>query len=207
MSAPALLCAAAEIALNRYLRLERSVLDECGRLEGRSIALEASDLGWTLIIEPIAGGVRVGSEIGQRPDVTVRAPGLRLLRLGLDSAAGRDGLPGGLEIAGDAELLNRFNALLARVGFDPEEWAAKLLGDAAAHRLVGGLRGLFGWTRHAAERLTLDTAEYLSEEREDLARTADVGEWMDAVDALREGADRLEARIAQLERRLGGNAR
>ena len=203
MTAPAVLCATVEVALNRYLGLERAVLDECAALDGKALALQISDLGWTFIIEPHAGGVRVASSLVRAADVRITAGSLRLARLAFDTARGTPGLPSGLDVQGDTELLARFNALLARVGFDPEELAAKFVGDAAAHRLVGGLKNLFGWGRSAAERLSLDTAEYLTEETEDLARSADIGEWMEAVDGLREGADRLEARLAKLERAVG----
>ena len=201
MSAPDLACAAFEIALNRYLRLERSALEECAALSGRSIALHVSDLGWTFVVEPHAGGVRVLNQAEREPDVTASAPAPRLLQLALRAARGDEGLPAGLEVEGDTELLRRFNVLLARVGFDPEELAAKLLGDGAAHRVVGGLRQFFGWGRHAATRLGQDTAEYLSEETQDLARSHEIEEWMEGVDQLREGADRLEARLARLEAR------
>jgi ubiquinone biosynthesis protein UbiJ len=60
---------------------------------------------------------------------------------------------------------------------------------------------VFGWGRRSAGTLALDTAEYLREETRDLARAADVEEWMDAVDAVRDGADRLEARLQRLEAR------
>lgn len=199
MPAPALVCATVEVALNRYLRLERSVLDDCAALEGKSIALEAADLGWIFVIEPIATGVRVSNIAEDEPDVLVSAPTLRLMKLALSTVSGREGLPTGLEVVGDTELLNRFNALLTKVGFDPEELVAKVIGDGAAHRLVGGLKGLFGWGRTAADRLSADAAEYLTEESEDLARAADVEEWMDSVDQLREGVDRFEARLAQAE--------
>jgi len=199
MATPALACAALEIALNRYLRLERSALEECAALSGKSIALHLADLGWTFVIEPHAAGVRVLADSEISPDVRVAAPSMRLLQLALRSAGGAEGLPAGLEVEGDTALLTRFNALLARVGFDPEEMAAKLLGDAAAHRVVGSLRELFGWGRHAAQRLSQDTAEYLTEESGDLARSGDIEEWMQGVDALREGADRLDARLALLE--------
>ena len=199
MSAPTLACATLEIALNRYLRLERSALEECAALDGKSIALHLADMGWTFVVEPHAAGVRVLGESEIPPDVRVAAPSMRLLQLALRSAGGAEGLPAGLEVEGDTELLTRFNALLARVGFDPEELAAKVLGDAAAHRVVGGLRELFGWGRHAAQRLSQDTAEYLSEETGDLARAGDIEDWMQGVETLREGADRLEARLALLE--------
>ena len=199
MTTPALACAGLEIALNRYLRLERSALEECAALNGKSIALHLADLGWTFVVEPHPAGVRVLADSETPPDVRLSAPSPRLLQLALRSAGGAEGLPAGLEVEGDTELLNRFKTLLARVGFDPEELAAKVLGDAAAHRVVGGLRELFGWGRHAAQRLSQDTAEYLSEETGDLARSGDIEEWMQGVDALREGADRLEARLALLE--------
>lgn len=201
MAAPTLICATVEVALNRYLRLERSVLDDCAALEGKAIALVAADLGWMFVIEPTASGVRVSNAAEDEPDVLVSAPTLSLMKLALTTVSGREGLPVGLEVVGDTELLNRFNGLLRKVGFDPEELVARLIGDGAAHRLVGGLKGLFGWGRNAAERLSVDAAEYLTEESEDLARAADVEEWMDGVDQLREGVDRLEARLALLERR------
>lgn len=197
---PALACAGLEIALNRYLQLERSALQECAALSGKQIALEVSDLGWTFVVQPHPGGVTVAAEADGAPDVHAAAPSLRLLQLALRATGGGEGLPAGLAVSGDTELLQRFNGVLARVGFDPEELAAKLLGDGAAHRLVGGLRNLFGWGHHAARRLSQDAAEYLSEETGDLARQADIEEWMHGVDALREGADRLEARLARLER-------
>ena len=200
MATPALACAGLEIALNRYLQLERSALLECAALSGKQIALEAADLGWTFVVRPHAAGVTVAGEADGEPDVRASAPSLRLLQLALRGAGGAEGLPAGLSVSGDTELLQRFNAVLAWVGFDPEELAARLLGDGAAHRLVGGLRNLFGWGRHAAQRLSQDAAEYLSEETGDLARRGDIEEWMHGVDALREGADRLEARLARLER-------
>ena len=208
MSAPALLCAGVEIALNRYLQLERPALAECAALAGRSIALTALDFGWTFVVEPHAGGVRVLGEPAAEPDVRVSAPSLRLLRLAMESASGRGGgLPAGLTVEGDQDLLRRFGLMLARVGFDPEELAARFVGDGAAHRLVGGLRSFFGWGRQAADRLSQDTAEFLSEETEDLARSGDVHEWMDAVDTLREDADRFEARLALLEQQVTENQR
>ena len=44
--------------------------------------------------------------------------------------------------------------------------------------------------------------EFLREETGDLVHAEDVEAWMDAVDGLRSDADRLEARIRRLERKL-----
>ena len=195
---PPLVCAALEIALNRYLRLEPMALEECARLAGRSIELRVAQPAWSFFIEFIAHGVRVAPE-SHASDVSVSAPLGTLLRLGMRTAQGESSLPTGLQVEGDTELLTQFNKLLASVGFDLEEVFAKVLGDGAAHRAAEGVRTFFGWGRRSADTLMLDTAEYLREETRDLARREDVEDWMNAVDKLREDTDRLEARLARLE--------
>lgn len=194
-----MVCGAAEIALNRYLRLEPSVLAECAALDGRAIEFElGAGLGFCMEFMP--GGVRVMPEAPEPAatrvcgDLRALVAALRQVVLQADS-----GLPNGLQVEGDTELLNRFRQMLARVGFDPEEWLAPLLGGGAAHRVVGGLRNLLGWGRDNARRMADHGAEYLREESYDLARGRDVEQWMDEVDGARESLDRIEARLRRLE--------
>ncbi|HVT37082.1 MAG TPA: SCP2 sterol-binding domain-containing protein, partial [Nevskiaceae bacterium] len=168
MKAPDLLLAAVEVALNRFLGLEADALAECAKLAGRAIALHANGPEWTFFIEFHPGGVRVLPTMPRTPNVSISATPLVLLRQGLHAGSG-GALPQGLTVEGDVALLTRFQELLARVGFDPEELAAKYLGDAAAHRLVQGAEKLFGWGRKTAQTLALDTSEYLREETRDLA--------------------------------------
>lgn len=201
-AAPALICAALEVALNRYLALDTEAVQDCARLQGRIIALEAELPPWRFCIEFIPSGVRVFSDAEAVADVRVRGRPVTLLRLAWQVGQGEAGIPQGLRIEGDTELLQRFNRSLARVGFDPEELLAAYLGDATAHRVAQGLKAVLGWGRRTADTLALDTAEYLREETGDLARAADVAEWMDAVERLRDGVDRLEARLSRLQQRL-----
>lgn len=198
---PSLICAGAEVALNRYLRLEPEALAECEKLEGRVIGLKLTQLDWNLFIEFMPSGVRVLPEFEREADVSVAGAPSVVMRVGLKAASGEQGLPSGLRVEGDPELLLRFQKLLARVGFDPEELLAPIVGGPAAHRLTEGLTKLFGWGRKTANTLALDTAEYLREETRDLARREDVEEWMEQVDRLREAADRLEAKLNLMESR------
>lgn len=202
MSAPALLCAALEVALNRYLALDAEALQDCARLQGRTIALAAEMPSWRFCVQFMPSGVRVHSDAETPADVSVSGRATTLLRLAWQVGQGESGIPQGLQITGDTELLQRFNRTLARVGFDPEEALASVLGDAAAHRVSEGLKTLLGWGRRSASTLALDTAEYLREETGDLARAADVADWMDAVDRLREAVDRIDARLTRIQQRL-----
>lgn len=197
---PPLICAGLEVTLNRYLQLEPAALQDCAALSGQSIAIEVSGLDWLLFIEFDARGVRVLGEAPRPASVSVRGPLPALAQLAWKSGRGDNTLPRDLLVEGDAELLHRFRRMLGKVGLDLEEWAAPLLGDGAAHRLAQGLKTLFGWSRRSADTLAQNTAEYLREETRDLARASDVADWMTEVDLLRERVDRLEARLAQLER-------
>lgn len=199
MSAPAVLCAALEVALNRYLGLEASALDTCAQLAGRRIVLRTPQPDWCFVVEFHAGGVRVGSELDGTADVSVSGRLPALMRLAWTVAQGHSGVPQDLQVEGDVELLQRFNRVLASVGFDPEEFAARFVGDAAAHRATQGLRNLFDWGRRAVSTLGLDTAEYLREETRDLARAADVEDWMNEIDHLRDDVERFDARLKRLE--------
>ena len=203
MSTPSVLCAAAEIALNRYLRREPSVIQDCARLSGRCIEFAVPSATLALTIEFIVTGVRVMPEPPVPAHVRVSGTPSALIRSLGRAAEGGTHFPG-LTVEGDAELLSTFREMVTRVGFDPEEWLAPLLGGVAAHRLVGGLRKAFDWTRGNTRRMADHGAEYLREETYDLARARDVGEWMDEVDDARDALERLEARLRRLEAGAAG---
>lgn len=203
MSTSSLLCAAVEVALNRYLGLETSALEACAQMGGRTIELRTLAPDGSFFIEFHAGGVRVAPDSDRAADVAVSGRAATLMRLAWTLAQGQgdDGIPQGLQVEGDVELLHRFNRVLAGVGFDPEELAARFVGDAAGHRLVSGLRGLLSWGRRSAGTLGLDTAEYLREETRDLAHAADVEAWLTDVECLRDDVARFEARLRRAEAR------
>ena len=197
-----MLCAALEIALNRYLALEPAVQAELGRLKDRVIALHAQGPGWEFYLCPNASGVTVldawPGKPGGKPDVRISAPPAALLRRAFGGADA--GVPG-VQVEGDADLLQRFSSLLAKVGFDSEEWLARWVGGGAAHRIDQGLRELLGWGRRSASTLALDTAEYLREETRDLVHRDDVERWIEGVDSLRQRSEALASRLDRLERK------
>ena len=210
MSAPGLLVGAMEVALNRFLRLEPDVLAQCAELRGRVIGLAVAPLNWQLYIEFVDGGVRVADTVDGVVDVAVAGALPDILRMAAAQAGGSSSLPRGLQIHGDVMLLNRFREMLVAAEFDPEELLARFMPGHTAHRVATGLQGLFQWGRETVATLGLDTAEYLREETGDLVHREDVDDWMKQVDAVRDGTDRLEARLRRLEAASaaqGGGAR
>lgn len=199
MNAPSVLCGAAEIALNRYLRLEPAVLAECAQLSGRWMQVTLNPPDLSLALEFMADGVRVVPDPPAAADVKISGTPLAFAGALRQLGGKTGGAPAGLTIEGKAELLDRFRGMLLRVGFDPEEWLAPLLGGVTAHRAVEGLKRLFDWSRGSTRRLADHGAEYLREESYDLARGRDVEAWMADVDDARDALERLEARVRRLE--------
>ncbi len=200
MSAPGPLLGAIEIALNRYLALDEDVLAQCAALDGRSLSVSIEDLEWQIVVVFVPAGVIVLPE-GEAPDVRIRGRSNALLRMARSQFAGRGEMPGGIEVSGDAALLDRVRRMARAIGFDIEELLATVMPGPSAYRAASLLRRLADWAGRSASTLALDSAEYLREETRDLVHRADLEQWMDAVDELRDGVDRAEARLRRLEKR------
>lgn len=200
------LLATLEVGLNRYLSQDPSALIECERLLGRTLALRLRELDLCIDVTAVRGGLLLSQERGERAQASVETSVPAMLRLLAAGPEQRQALiaSGEVAIKGDAGLVDGLFRILQRVDFDPEELASRVVGDVLAHRLGVSARSLFGWGRHTADTLGLDTAEYLREETHDLVHRADVEEWMDAVDTLSADSERLAARVRRLERRLAG---
>ncbi len=64
------------------------------------------------------------------------------------------------------------------------------------------MRRALAYAADSAHALAKDGAEFLRDERRDLVAPAEMEQFLDDVDALRERADRLDARLARLAQAL-----
>ena len=149
-------------------------------------------------------GERVRVEPGDgtaAADVTIRGAPLSLLRFLF--AGDRETLILGEEVGlrGDVALATRLQRIVARMDLDLEEALAHRIGDAPAHELFRGMRGLGGWMRDAGSALLADASEYLHYEAGLAPTRGEAERFAHAVDDLRDDVERLEARTARLERR------
>jgi ubiquinone biosynthesis protein UbiJ len=101
-------------------------------------------------------------------------------------------------VAGDERLAAAVMTLLRHLRWDAEEDLSKLLGDVAAHRLVGLARGLAAWQADAARRLAGTLADYAVEEKRLLVSKADFETFASDVSRLRDAVERLEKRARRL---------
>lgn len=197
--------------VNRVLELDPELAQGLAELEGAVFEAHVLGVDKRFQLHPSATGVGVvlvGSD-GQRPaavpDVTISGPPFTLLRLlgSLDSVDGV--LPPDVSISGELQLVQKLTSLAKRANFDWEEPLSKLFGDSVAHEVGRGVRGLVSWARAASETFSSDLGEYLREERRLTPTRLEVGDFATHVDRVRDDVERLELRVARLNRRARGH--
>lgn len=177
-------------AFNHLLNQHPAVRAEFARHAGRRVAVQLPPLtvagvitehGWLALCEG-------------EPEATLRLKhGVALAAL-----AGRDPLLTDILFEGDVELASQIGRLLGKLKWDATEDVSRLLGDAAAHRLEGLVRGMLGFKGQLAQRLAENWLEHVREEAPLLAKKDGVARFVSEVDRLRDDVERFEKRLARL---------
>ncbi len=175
-----MLSATLDNLLNRGLPRSPRARQLCAELEGKSVAIEIRDI--TRLRMTSTGQTLTVTRDEAPADATLAGGPLSLLAL-----------------AGESP-----DAVLQRgVRPDLEEELSLLLGDVPAHQLGRLARLTLDWSCKAASTTLTNLAEYLGHERADLVPRNEGEQFLRGVDAVREGVDRLAARIELVARRRG----
>jgi ubiquinone biosynthesis protein UbiJ len=189
-----------ESILNRNIAGSSRARGLLAQVAGRSLELRLAPT--SLRLRFVAGNEALTIATGgdTPADATIEGTPFAYARLAFGDPA-QSIRAGGAQVAGDAEVAQAFRKLFEAAQPDFEEELSRLTGDVAAHHLANFARGAFDFARRAGETLARNASEYLTEESRDLPLRYEVEEFLSGVDSLREAADRLEARLAALERR------
>jgi ubiquinone biosynthesis protein UbiJ len=185
-------------ALNRLLGSEPWARERLAPFAGESVELRAAPLPPLRFIVREDGGIDAAT-----PDA---APALTVtFGAGALAAAlrGEEHLLRAVEVSGNARLASEVMFLVRHLRWDAEEDAARVIGDIAAHRLFGMLRGAAAWHAEAARRVAESVVEYATEEARILVPRAELADVADETARLRDALDRLEKRIDRMVRAVG----
>lgn len=129
------------------------------------------------------------------------APSL-LVRLGPDALSalmrGEEHFMRAVDVSGNAKLASEVLLLVRHLRWDFEEDLAQIVGDVAAHRVVGWARAFAGWQRDALQRFADSAMEYVVEERRMLVPRGEFEIHAAAVARLRDALARFEQRLRRL---------
>ncbi len=192
--------ASAEAVLNRNIAASSDAKALAVRLEGASLQVEVDGV---IRIRAVCLGGRLallaGDDSAADAAISGSAPALlQLLKSGMPGAQTRSSL----QIRGDAEIAARYRDLFAAARPDLEEELSRWVGDLPARHLAQLARSVRTWARRARRTAGENIAEYLQEEGRDLVTKTELEEFLRGVDGVREGVDRIEARLKRMEQRV-----
>jgi ubiquinone biosynthesis protein UbiJ len=174
--------------LNRLLAAEPWARERLVPFAGETLELRAPllpTLRFTILAGGTveAGGMEPGLSMAFRPEMLVAL------------ARGEEHALRSVEVQGNARLATEVLLLARHLRWDVEEDLSRVVGDAAAHRFAAAAEAFAAWHLDAARRLAAAAADYATEEKQLLARRAEL-------DALAESLARLRDAIARLDRRV-----
>ncbi len=180
------------------MALDPDTASALARLDGRRIglALEAPPVALDLRVD--AGRLVVGPPTDE-PDLGIRATLSGVLsQLPFLRTPGAPPV-GKVRINGDADLARTLQQLAGRFDPDWEKPFTDLLGPVAGVQVARVLREGLKAGAGFARGFTRDTVDFLTEESRDLVGKAELGAFLDDVDAVRDRVERLAARVARLD--------
>lgn len=184
-------------ALNYLLESEPWARERLAPFAGESLELRAPPLPALRFL--IAADGRL-SAAGATPATQAGAPLVVAFGRGALAAAvkGEEYLLRAIQVEGNAGLASEVMFLFRHLRWDAEEELAKVLGDAAAHRVGSMVRGAVAWHADAARRIAEALVEYATEERPLLVQRGELKDTAALLAQLRDGLERLEKRVDRL---------
>lgn len=185
----------AAAVINHFLRDADWARERLAPFAGCSVRFEVPPLSAAFTVQ--ADGQLIQSPSETAPAAVVRLTGPTLVRLLWmhDESARQE-----VQIDGDAALASALTGVMHDLRWDVEEDLSRIVGDVAAHRLAQAGSAVLAWHVNTASNLAQALAEYWTEEQPLIASRAAVSGFIQAVDVLRDDAERLEKRIERLSR-------
>ncbi|MGQ0651598.1 MAG: ubiquinone biosynthesis accessory factor UbiJ [Betaproteobacteria bacterium] len=177
--------------LNRLLEREAWARERLAPFAGACVELRAP------LVPPLRFTLLPGGRVaagGPQPELTLVVKPEVVAALG----KGEEAISRAIEVSGNARLAAEAMQLARYLRWDIEEDLARVLGDAAAHRLVETARAFGRWQLDTARRLAESFAAYATDEARVLVRRADLEAHRERVAALRDAIERLARRLERL---------
>lgn len=186
-----------EVLVNRVLAMDTEGRAALNDLAGGTLAVILDGTGYRLSLRITVDGMVVDE--GPAPDADVTIKGTPTAFLGFlrgEKAA----TAGSIDISGDVALAQEFQTILKNLDLDWEEPLSVWVGDTLARKAGNLLRGTARFLAQTRRTLEADISEYLRYETEVLPDRTEIDDFNNAVDSLRDDAERLKVRIDRLQR-------
>ncbi|WP_369985621.1 SCP2 domain-containing protein [Thalassolituus sp.] len=192
------LCLPVETLINRALREDPATLTRLAKQEGRLLAVEVSNLG-RVNVRLLRDGIALSMTQDSDAEVVLSGTASDFLGLARADDKAHELINSQIDMQGDTELALFLTRTLDKLDIDWEAAIQPLTGSLLAHQVGKGIRGLLKWRTSTGNTYRTAAKEYLEDELNLVTPQPLLDRFAEETDQLRLRADRLSARIAQLE--------
>ncbi|GAA3967220.1 hypothetical protein [Allohahella marinimesophila] len=188
--------------INAVLAYDAASAESLRALDGRLLGIDIE----TAPGKPVV--IRLGYPL-QRADDIAKSPLPDMVWLKgtpLQLLAALKGQRESVKVEGNVELLDALETIRAGLDIQWSQLLAETLGVETASVLGSTASGTRHWIRSTTERFRSDVLAYLQDEREAMPHPREFEQFAEEALALRQRADKAEARLAILEAQLAEKA-
>ncbi len=198
------LIAVAEIGGNKLLTMDDNVMQGCSALQGYCVAFEITDIEITLYCHPGKWGIRLSQNAPEKPiDATISGRLFALFNLAIEDDKVSTSIRECVSIQGDASIAQQMQKTLTELDIDWEEELSKYTGDVLAFQIHSKARQVGEYFKQSLHSLMQTNSEYLREEAHLTPTQVEYEHFQQQVTTTRHDVDRTEARLRQLQRKIG----
>ncbi|AWL13251.1 hypothetical protein HMF8227_02802 [Saliniradius amylolyticus] len=194
------LAALIETAFNRLLALDEASVERMRPLAGQSLSVKLHELPWTLTFA-FSDRVDVLVDADNQADCHLALSLSTLPKLQDSAQLSQLIHQQALILNGDVRTAQLFSQLISELNIDLEEILSRYIGDVPAYRLSQSARQARKQLKTRWQTFTELAADAALTEKPIAVHRLAVTDFCDRVSELRADADRLEARLKQLEQR------
>lgn len=196
-----MLTAALEIVINKALSLDNNSSTELATLNGKSLTVQLTELGFplTLLVSDASISV-IASELSN--DCIIHSNIKTLPKLKQSELLTSFIRSGELDIVGDPKIAQQFASVFARLNIDWEAQLAQRIGDIPAFKLAMLGKKVQQKLIFAERQISQDVGEYLLHEKKLIVSAAELNTFQQGVDNAVQQLELLEQRLSTLDKQL-----
>lgn len=186
-----------EFGLNKFLALNPTLYKKILSHHNKVIQITFTNLSYDVFLVICSEKILVYSVYEGVPDTVMRGPFLSFVKQSLQNT----GVEKEITIEGDMELAQEIHHLIKHVDIDWEEYLSFITGDVVVYqmnKLISSLKSQWGET---SSRMIQNTMEYVQEEKRLIPTREEVEDFYEETTHIRQGIERLEARLHRLQER------
>ncbi len=195
-----------EKILNAIVDRDPHIAKKFSAFDSKCVEVISTSPAFTLSLRFEDGAIKLSAidseTLGIEVDATVSGRAEKLLNLLASSSEKRAMADAGIEISGDATLVQDLHMAIESLDVDWQDYLAPIFGDVISHELGEVDRHARDWNKSAGGNMRRNIRDYISEEARLAPSVLEVDSFSNRLDQLRLGIDRAAARTELIERRV-----